>query len=94
MSPLVAIETRAGEPIQAGNRTLIPFARSLRFQLPGRPGGLIWTCPASLLVKDSDGQEQVLPIPDITRRIQLGLLGLCLGMLLMWILPSRPIKSR
>jgi hypothetical protein len=93
MSPLVAIETRAGEPIQAGDRILIPFTRSLRVQFPDRRGGLIWTSPASLLVNDGNGQEQVLPILDITRRIQLGLLGLCLSMLLMWILPSRPRKS-
>jgi hypothetical protein len=95
MSPLTTIETQAGEPIQAGNLTMIPFVRSLRFQFPGgRSGGVIWTSPASLLVKNGDGQEQVLPIPDITRRIQLGLFGLCLGMLLLWILTSRMRKAR
>lgn len=94
MAPLVAVETRAGEPIQAGDRTLIPFARSLRLQFPGRHGGLNWTCPASLLVKNGDGQEQVLPIPDITRRIQIELFGFCLGMLLLWILTLRIRKTR
>ena len=73
---------------------MIPFARSLHIQFPGKPGGFYWIWPASLLVQSEDGQEQVLPIPNITRRAQIWLFGLCLGMLLISVLVSRKRRSR
>jgi hypothetical protein len=79
MPALVRIENRAGDPIQNGDRTLTPFSKALILQLPGMPGGLIWNRPASVLARSADGQEQVIPIQDITRQAIFGLYGACLA---------------
>jgi hypothetical protein len=88
--PLIEIETHAGEPIQAGLLKVTPFSKALILRLPGFPGGLIWNRPASLLVQTADGQEQVLPVADVTRRAQWLLLGAgLLGAALIWLLYRR-----
>jgi hypothetical protein len=86
MAPILSYETQAGQPIRHGNVTLVPFARTLRFRLPWHfPGvnwgfGLAWSRPVSVLAVTDDGQEQVIPVRDVTRQVQLGLVGACLGM--------------
>ncbi len=82
MSRVFTIETRAGQPIHAGGRTLILFARSLRIRFPRLSGGLVWNGPASVLVQSTDGQEEILPVHDVTRRFQLCLIVLSLSTLL------------
>ena len=73
---LLNIENKAGDQIIFGDYRIIPFAQSLHLQFPGwRLGGVIWNRPVSVLVITPDGQEQVLPIQDVTRRVQLSLLG-------------------
>jgi hypothetical protein len=82
----ITIETRAGAPVQAGNISLIPLARSMRIQLPGTPGGLVWNRPVSVVATGPGGRQQVLPVLDVTRRAQLVLLGAgLLGSLLLWL---------
>jgi len=39
----------------------------LKVQLPGRPIGIIWNRPRSVVVRTVDGQERVLPVSDVTR---------------------------
>lgn len=86
MAPIVTYETQAGQPIRHGDVTLVPFARTLRVLLPWHfPGvnwgyGLAWSRPVSVLAVTDDGQEQVIPVRDVTRQAQLGLVGACLGM--------------
>jgi hypothetical protein len=86
MTRILSYETQAGQPIRHGNVTLVPFARTLRFLLPWHfPGvnwgfGLAWSRPVSVLAVTDDGQEQVIPVRDVTRQAQLGLVGACLGM--------------
>ncbi len=79
MTGPLTFEYKAGPPIQARDKTLTPFIKTWRLQAPGSPGGLTWNRPASVLVHSADGQEQVLPIPDLTRRVIWSLLGACLG---------------
>lgn len=71
----IHVETNAGQPFNTGKVKIIPFARSVRFEFPGATGGFIWNRPVSLLVDKGDGSEQVLNIPDMTRRAQIALLG-------------------
>ena len=81
------IETHAGEPIRPGRTRLIPFVQSVRLNIPGASGGIVWNRPTSVLAQTPDGQETVLQIRDITRQAQLTLLGLgVLGSLLIWLL--------
>ncbi len=102
---MLAIETRAGNPITAGEVLLVPVMRSWRLEL-GR-GGLVWNRPAAVLVETGGGvtpeggQRNVapkggqrdnvaLPIRDWTRRCQLAILGAGLaGSLVLWLGCSR-----
>jgi len=82
----VSVETSAGKSIQASGATITPFATSLRIGPPNLPFGLIWNRPSSILIQSADGQEEVQQVPDITRQVLWGLLGVTLVMAaLMWI---------
>lgn len=88
--PWIQMETRAGEPVTAGGNILIPMARVLRVMLPGMPaGGLIWNRPSAVVVRSADGQEQVLPVRDVTRQAQWALFGVALALLLPALLLRR-----
>ena len=79
------IENRAGRSIQSGAYRIVPVSQSVRLSAPGLPGGLIWNRPVSVVVTTPDGQEQVLPIRDLTRIAQLTIFGAAvLGTFLFW----------
>lgn len=84
--PVFRLEQKAGDPIQWNGVKLVPFAQSLYVQNPfWRMSGLIWNRPSSVLVVAADGQEQVLPIRDLTRWVQFSLLGAgFVGAMLIW----------
>jgi hypothetical protein len=84
-------EQKAGDSMTIGDFRIVPFSRTLRVQFPGRwLGGLIWNRPASVLVTSRDGQEQVIPVHDVTRRVQFSLLGAgILGALLIPVIFGR-----
>lgn len=89
------VETRAGDPIRAGDSTIVPLAKSLQIRLPGGRGGVIWNRPASVAVQTAGGQEYILPIRDITRQVQFSLYaGSLLGVFLMWLLMRRKTKRQ
>jgi hypothetical protein len=94
MARLLNIETQAGSPIRWGGRTLIPFSQTVRLQAPGAKGGFIWNRPASLLVQSADGQEQVLQVPDLTRRIiwSLGAASLA-AVIILWIINHKSLEK-
>ncbi len=96
MKPQLQIETRPAETLRAGNIRLIPFAQSVRISLPGIPGGLIWNRPVSVLAVYPDGREEVTPIPDVTRRIQIAIFGIGLlgGLLMCMSFLNRQIKEK
>ncbi len=77
---MLAIETRTGAPIAAGEVRLVPVARSWRLETGW--GGLVWNRPAGVLVEQAgvtpEGSRRsrgMVPIRDWTRRWQLALLG-------------------
>lgn len=85
LASFITTETQVGEPVSIGDTTIVPMAKSLRFQIPKLQGGLIWNRPVSLLVREPDGNEEVLHIRDVTRRVQFGLiLGSLAGLLAVW----------
>ena len=75
MSKLFSITNYSGAPITAGNSKIIPFSQIVRLDIPFVSGGFQWERPVSLLEIDAQGNERVIPIHDISRRILLGLLG-------------------
>jgi hypothetical protein len=83
----LSFEYHAGDEIQVGDKILTPFVKTWRLQFPGRSGGIIWSRPASVVARTPDGQDQVILIPDITRRVICSLLGACLGAVaLIWLI--------
>lgn len=91
---LFSYETMIGDPVFVGSTRIIPFAQALRIRLPFINGGLVWNRPASVLVTRPDGEEQVLRVPDITRRVQLALLGGIIGLLISGIISARIRKEK
>ena len=88
------LENRVGAPVIAGETRIIPISRALVLKFPGLKGGIIWNRPVSIVAQTADGQEQVLPVRDVTRQVQLALYGgALLGTLLMW-LASRQLDKR
>ncbi len=85
----VQIEDKIGEAVAANGTTLTPVARSLRITIPGLHGGLIWNRPVAVHVRPAAGEEWTMPVRDVTRQAQWGLLasgfinGLLLGLLVL-----------
>jgi len=50
-----------------GDLELTPLTRVFKVQIPGQHAGLIWNRPKAVVVKQSDGEEQILPVIDVTR---------------------------
>lgn len=88
MASLVTVETRAGQPVEFGGNTLVPFVKVWQLKLPGVHGGLIWNRPASVLVQDSDQQETVIPIQDVTRQALWLLFGVSFTSLILALLAN------
>jgi hypothetical protein len=75
MAGFLKIENHSAPPISFRGGQLILFSQSVRLQIPGLSGGLVWNRPVSLLVVTADGQEKVLSIQDTTRQVLWILLG-------------------
>ncbi len=70
---LIQWQTTSGQPVAAGNVTVTPQAWALTIRCPF--GGLIWNRPLAVLVRRGEETKRI-PIINITRSVQLGLLGL------------------
>jgi hypothetical protein len=70
----IRLETYSGQPVTVGEHRLVPFHQAVRFdlRLPLRWGrwqyGVVWNRPTAVWVQNAQGQEQVLPVKDVTRR--------------------------
>ncbi len=69
----IKIEQHSGKAIQAGNQTITPISRSVRFQIPFRKAGVgvIWNRPVAVTVQTGSEEPRRLPIVDATRQMQL-----------------------
>lgn len=65
-------ERTTGEPVVAGDVTITPESQALILRLP--IGGFVWNRPTAVLV-DGDGGQRRVPIVDVTRTAQIGLLA-------------------
>ncbi len=72
-SRFVELQTISGPQVTAGDVKVTPRSQTLTVRLPF--GGFVWNRPASVLV-ERNGRAEVIPIVDVTRIVQLGLLGL------------------
>jgi hypothetical protein len=79
LTDIVTWQTTAGRQVTVGDITLTPQAQSLIIRWPY--GGWVWTRPIAVQAvrNDRPGQQAArLPIIDITRLVQVGLLALSL----------------
>lgn len=80
-------EIWAGEMIKAGKLELVPFARVFRLRLPFTKNfRVVWNRPAALMVYNGPDRDAYIPIVDVTRRWQVGILlaGLLISSIL-WL---------
>lgn len=69
-------QTRTGDKVTVGDLSISPQSRAL--VLRWRNGGWVWNRPVAVLVER--GEEQVrLPIVDVTRLAQVGLVALTIA---------------
>lgn len=83
-------QTSAGEPVQVGELRVYPIARSYRISFPAAKGGVVWNKPLAVIVEDSRGKRQIIPVHDRTRQLQVAILAAGLiGALLTWAIFKR-----
>ena len=68
------VQTVVGQPVIVGDISVTPQSQAIIIRLP--IGGFVWNRPTALLVEQG-GQAKRIPIRDLTRILQLGLLGFC-----------------
>lgn len=85
-SSLLRVETLTGQSIRVKNAELRVRSQIVQLRFPVANGGLIWNRPVAVLVRRRDGQEQMLPILDLTRIVVFTLVGLCFGCMFLLIL--------
>lgn len=90
---IINFETKAGKEIQVGDHTIIPFANSLRVNIPFIKGGLIWNRPVAVAVQTPEKQEYMLPIQDVTRQIIFALVGASFVSTALFLLFSRKTRK-
>jgi hypothetical protein len=66
-------QTVSGDKVTVGDVTVTPQSRALTVRWPR--GGLVWNRPVAVLVERGEETERI-PIVDVTRLAQLGLMGL------------------
>jgi len=86
----ISIETRAGKPVYSGGIKIFPFARSVGWQSPKVPVGFIWNRAVAVLAVYPDGREEVIPVRDYTRRIELTLVSIVALWFFFGILSTHP----
>ncbi len=78
---LLRIDTLTSPPIPVPGGEVSVRSRAVQVRIPGVHGGLIWNRPVASVVRTADGQEQVLPVPDVTRIVLWTLAGFCFASL-------------
>jgi hypothetical protein len=77
LGEVIEWQTHSGSPVTVGNLTVTPQSQALTVRWLA--GGLVWNRPVAVLV-EREGQTERIPIIDVTRVVQAGLLGLSLGL--------------
>ena len=68
----VRLETSSGTPTTVGDVTVTPWSQALVVRLPF--ARLVWNRPTAVVVERA-GRAERIPVLDVTRVLQLGLLG-------------------
>ena len=76
---LLRIETLTGQPIKIKDTQVRVRSQVVQLRFPFIHSGLLWNWPVAVLARTTDGQDQLLPIRDITRAAVLVLLVISLA---------------
>ena len=77
LKDIVQWQTVSGNPVTMGDVRVTPQSQSLAVRLP--LGGFVWNRPVAVLVERGGSLAvERIPVVDVTRLIQLGLLGFSL----------------
>jgi hypothetical protein len=89
----ITLVSSDGPPTRVGEFTLTPMSQAVIFRLPF--GGVLWNRPSTVVVEQASVSQHI-PVVDITRLIQLSLLGLTATIFLIQLLESwnRPARAR
>jgi hypothetical protein len=83
-------QTNWGEPVNTGDVNVYPVARSYRINFPAARGGIVWNRPLAVIVEDSHGSRQIIPVQDRTRQLQVAILAAgFFGTILTWLIFRR-----
>ena len=82
---ILRIETRISPPITIQNTQMHVRSQVVQLRLPIIKGGVIWNRPVAVVVRTLDGEEKIVPIPDVTRTALLTFSGLGLTVMLVWM---------
>lgn len=65
----------SSDPILFGARRMVVRSHAIQLSLPFVKGGVVWNRPFAVQVQEGNGQEQSLPVVDVTRIAQLLILA-------------------
>jgi len=85
------VQTVSGQPVTVDSITVTPQSQALIVRLPR--GGFVWNRPTAILV-ERDGTTKRFPIVDITRILQLWLLGFSLVLSIVSLVKFSQRKER
>ncbi len=77
LKDIVQWQTVSGNPVTMGDVSVTPQSQALTVRLPF--GGFVWNRPVAVWVEHGKSHHvERIPVVDVTRIIQLGLLGFSL----------------
>jgi hypothetical protein len=85
------VQTVSGQPVTVGSVTLTPQSQALIVRLP--IGAFVWNRPTAILI-EQDMAAKRIPIVDITRILQLLLLGFSLVLSIVSLVKFSQRKGR
>jgi hypothetical protein len=91
LKDLLQVQTVLGQPVTVDSLTVTPQSLALIVRLP--IGGFVWNRLAAILV-EQNGTTKRLPVVDITRILQLGLLGFSLVLSIVSLVKFSQRKER
>jgi hypothetical protein len=91
LKDLFQVQTASGQPVTVDSITVTPQSQALIVRLP--IGGFVWNRPTAILV-ERDGTAKRFPIVDITRILQLWLLGFSLVLSIVSLVKFSQRKER
>jgi hypothetical protein len=87
----VQYQLETGSPTTVGQTTLTPQSQVLSVRWPN--GGWVWNRPVAVLV-EQDGESERLPIIDVTRMAQIGLIAFAFFFAVLTLLVRLGTKRR